>query len=1457
MALSAFLLPCLAFSQPQHWKYYGPEEGMGMAFTRIIQDHYGFIWCASSNGLYRYDGHQFKAFKKYVAHSDSIRSDYIWDILEDGQHNIWLATYDGGISQWVRKTGKFRHYRHEPGKPNSLASNRVLRMMMDSRGFLWLVVELAGGVPTLDRLDPSTGDVQHFRNEPGNDCSLDSDTLSAIAIAGSPLQAMIEDRRGQLWVATKQGLNLFVPEEDGFQPVPGPWGSRGEQVIHLYESPAEPGLIWILAGTAKLDRGSVYRLDSECHAVTPLEVPTARCLSYAPTGILHLPEYPEELWLSSRELCRINLQDGTLEPYLPALKAGPSLWQGLRDSLFCLYPGPAGQPWLLPLGYPPAGFTRGSERYHIRDGLYRLDPAAGRLVLASDNPVRKGRSFGMAYSVGKGQQGDFWIGCFPGIYQFRQEGPGRQLTPVFQDIRLWETGEDPDNLSAWDAVERPEGILWVATFKGGLKRVDLHAGAVKHFRHNSRNPASVADDNVFSLFADESGGRLWIGTEKGLDWVALNELDPANPNPVFHHYQPEELRGLSVTAIRRGPDGLLWVGTLQQGLFLFDPANERIIKQFQEGAEGSGMLNSPYINTVFTDSKGRSWVATGMGGLCRAIAQKGNGHNYDFDCHLEGMYIVDIFENTDGKLWLAAMNYGIAIFDPETGGHELWNMENRLSRNSVLGIERDRAGKIWFSSLGLTRYDPELASLKSFRRDAGIQDEDPGRLLLSLEGGRMAYSSINGWLQVFNPDEVQANATPPLVAITGLLAYDPEKKDMAPVQLEENIEVAATIRLGFRQQPFRFSYAGLEFTDPEGIRYASKLDGYETQWNYSRERESNRYFKVPADTYTFLLKAANSDGVWMEEPARLQLIISPSWWSSRLAWLLYFLGLVAISLAIWDTLRRRWHLQAQVAFKHREAARLKELDALKTKFFTDIAHELRTPLAVIDGMAGQVREDPERWMEKGLEMIRRNTRQLLRLANQMLELNRVESGLVAVNMVQGDIMAFLRASLEPFATLALQKGIQLQAELQPGKLEMDFEPEKLQTILSNLLSNALKFTPRGGWIGVTAQAEEAHFSIRVEDTGPGIAEEDLLRAFERGFRGTGPLPGSSEGEESCSDALPNGEEELTSCFELGQGGAGIGLALARELASLLGGTIEAAKRDGGGASFLVLLPISNKAARETPADPPETEAPGPTPFKPVQKGKAAKPKLLIVEDHADIATYLDACLSGDYELAFASNGKEGLETAARNVPDIIVSDIMMPEMDGLELCRRLKNNPASSHIPILMLTARAETRSRIRGYETGADAYLAKPFDKNELLAQIRQLLENRKRLQQYYQEIAVQGPLPPKASGKADKEQLFLSQAREAVLKKFPDPEFGADGLHRALGMSRTQLYNKLRALTGLPTALFIRSIRLQQARLALEQNPGLSVKDAAYGSGFKDPNYFSRCFKAQFGKNPRDIGD
>jgi signal transduction histidine kinase/AraC-like DNA-binding protein len=512
---------------------------------------------------------------------------------------------------------------------------------------------------------------------------------------------------------------------------------------------------------------------------------------------------------------------------------------------------------------------------------------------------------------------------------------------------------------------------------------------------------------------------------------------------------------------------------------------------------------------------------------------------------------------------------------------------------------------------------------------------------------------------------------------------------------------------------------------------------------------------------------------------------------------------------------------------------LEELDKMKTQFFTNISHEFRTPLTVISGMAEQIEENPERWTHKGLAMIKRNSHNLLDLVNQILDLRKLESGKLSANYVLGDVVAYIQYIMDSFHALAEAQDIQLRYQGIQDALEMDYDPEKLLRILSNLLDNAIKFTPAGGQISLeTAQADK-QFIIKVTDTGIGIAEDQLPNIFERFF---------------YTQASPATAPK----------GSGIGLSLVKELVRLMGGEIAATSKLGEGTTFDLRLPIHQNADRQgqdvATSGFMESKATRAGQWEALklasqQRSEAELPSLLIMEDNLDVAQYLVACLEGRYRLAVVHDGQAGIDKALTEVPDLIISDVMMPEKNGYEVCQTLKSDDKTSHIPIVLLTAKADTASRIEGFEHGADAYLAKPFEKKELLIRLEKLLELREQLQARYRSAEGFADSSERHTQKEDK---FVISLRQVVEEHIDDENFGIKELCKAMLMSRTQLHRKVKALTGRSTSSFVRSIRLGKAKELLA-NTDWNIAQIAYEVGFKDPKYFSRTFAEEFGLSPK----
>ena len=719
----------------------------------------------------------------------------------------------------------------------------------------------------------------------------------------------------------------------------------------------------------------------------------------------------------------------------------------------------------------------------------------------------------------------------------------------------------------------------------------------------------------------------------------------------------------------------------------------------------------------------------------------------------------------------------------------------------------------------------------------------------------MVFGSNKGFT-IFHPDSIKDNTLKPTVYITSISLDNKElpvagsAEDTFPQKspLKQHILFTDKITLTHLQNNLLFGFTALNYETPEKNQYKYKLEGYDKDWiSAPASARVAKYTNLSHGHYTFRVIASNNDGVWNEQGDTLEIVILPPWWRTWWAYLFY-IALIGGSSFFF------YRFQLNRRLEQAEASRLKEMDAVKTKLYTNITHEFRTPLTVILGMAEQVMDNPKEFVQEGLKMIIRNGQNLLNLVNQMLDLSKLESGHLSLHYQQGDVVNFLKYIVESLHSLAESKGLQIHFISDLEQLTMDYDETRLQQVASNLLSNAVKFTPKGGNIYVSLSIQSDTFSFKVKDTGKGITEADLPYIFDRFYQ-------------VDDTATRHGE------------GTGIGLSLTRELVKLMNGTISVKSQMNKGTEFEVVLPIhlvADKKAKneQLPILPPiiDTSIADDTPLSINQEFSTEKPLVLIADDNADVRAYISSCLSADYNLLIAKDGQECEDMAFEHTPDLIISDVMMPFKDGFEVCKTLKTDERTSHIPIIMLTAKADMDSKLQGLEHGADVYLMKPFNKEELLLRIKKLLELRLQLQEYYRSTvmsanahseigATEGDKLLKEDMSKEKPSLlvnnfdntFILKVRTLIEANLTNVHFDVEKLCSDLLLSPSQVYRKIMALTGLSTNNFIRYIRLLKAKELLLKNSHYSISAVAYDSGFNDPAYFSRAFKQEFGVTPQ----
>lgn len=1004
----------------------------------------------------------------------------------------------------------------------------------------------------------------------------------------------------------------------------------------------------------------------------------------------------------------------------------------------------------------------------------------------------------------------------------------------FTNFLAKELGNAPFGISARGMVKTGRDKLMISTDNHGIFELNLKTNQLT--RPGDRSPQLMAMNNfhLSRTILAQGDSIFWISGMGG-----VLKYQPGQNKTTFYETSITEVWGASL-----GEDGKIWVADLENHLQQLDPASGMVTEY--KNKDGSRPLENSQPTYLITGRDGTLWVGSGLAGLIRIDPVKRESRRFTANpgdpAGLNSNQIACLYEDAAGLLWVGTLEGGLQVFDPVQGRViALYTRDNGLCDNNVVGILPDGNGNYWLSTFnGLSFFDTGKKTFRNYSTADGLSHNEFNRhsFFYDQEAGRFYFGGING-VNAFHKNELQPteNHAPLLVSDISYAAGN----DRIIVQYE-GVTDGSTYTLPPGNRLLHLHLALADYSNPAGNQFAYKIEGLDQDWNYLGTSHDLRLDHLPAGSFVLRLRGADNRGNWSSQEIALHLVVQTFWYKRWWAWLLYTLVLVAAGVYFY-----RFQLQRKIAEK--EAHRLQELDTFKSRFFTNITHEFRTPLTVILGMTAQLKVDKRPWMEDGrqgkLQLIKRNGESLLRLINQILDLAKLESNTLKMDYVQGDVLPYLRYISESLHSLANAQNVLLRVESTEFKIVMDYDPERLLQIVHNLLSNAIKFTPSGG--RVTLQADLTTFQkstnlrLRVSDTGAGIPPEDLPNIFDRFYQ---------------ADNLEKAKS----------GGTGIGLALTRELVEQMGGEISVISVIGTGSTFTARWPITRLAEHgpwhrefplQTPGAPVKipagTAITGTYPNPVKYFSGSARPSLLLIEDNPDVVEYLAACLQDRYTLDFAYNGRAGIEKALETIPDLIISDVMMPEKTGFEVCDFLKNDERTSHIPLILLTAKADIESRITGLRRGADAYLAKPFHQEELLLTVANLLEARKKLQARFADTA-QLPVAINATTPEVVEDAFVQKVRFIVEAHLSDAAFSVDQLCRALAMSQPQLHRKLTAVTGKNATLFIRAIRLEKAKAMLMLKEK-TVSQVAYAVGFEDPKYFSRVFVEAFGVAPSKI--
>ncbi len=939
----------------------------------------------------------------------------------------------------------------------------------------------------------------------------------------------------------------------------------------------------------------------------------------------------------------------------------------------------------------------------------------------------------------------------------------------------------------------------------GLSFYNKKTKTFKTYKTKDKN--SIISNRIMSLLYDNE--QLWVGyQDKGLS-VKLK-------NRQWKHFTKNstpKLDASTIWCIFKDSKNRIWLGTRENGLIKFNP-KKGTIKKYVFSKNNNKSISENNIRTIIQAKDGNLWIGTENNGLNKFYIEQEIFKRYTNPKTLN----IKSLHQTDSILWIGTNGKGLKALNLNTKKIVSFTTKNGLANNVIYSILEDHKKHLWLSSnRGITEfYSPNFntkPTIVNYDIHDGLQGlEFNTGAYFKDKKGTLYFGGLKG-INWFLPSKINKNKTIPKTVIYKLTLFNKE------IPLDKKTVFKSN------QNTFTFSYAALHYAQPERNKYRFMLENYEAEWSTISPKNTAHYTNLNAGTYTFKVISSHFDGVWNTKPATYTFTIKPVWYLTLWAKLTYILiGLIG-ALIFYLYLKWRWKMELKLKLEQQETERLLKLDELKSKLYTNISHEFRTPLTLISGPIQQLINQSNLNLEdqKFVSIIERSSNRMLRLVNQMLDLSKLEEGKVILKVAQHNLQKQLEQTTEAFKLLANEKGIEIKTNFSTLKKTW-YDKDILEKVVSNLLSNAVKYAPENSVIQFKTTQEDENLKLVVTNKNKKIKEHNLSKLFDRFYQ--------------------NNSNSI---------GIGIGLPLIKELVTLSRGTIKATKKDKKTIAFTVSLPILRSAytknelvktsKKRTLKSKKETKT------KPVKKEE--KPILLIVEDTVEILNFIANLFSEKYKIIKAKNGLIGIKKAIKNIPNVIISDVMMPKKDGIALTNTLKNDVRTSHIPIVLLTAKTGDKNELKGLKSKADDYITKPFNNEILIQKINNLIETQKKLQKKYRQKTT---LNPKEIAVTRLDEKLLIQIQKIIDTKLTDASFSATPFAKDLGLSRMQLHRKLKAITGLSTSEFIRNQRLKTASKLLKTSD-LTVNEIAYAVGFNSPSYFITCFKEVYGVTPNSF--
>ena len=1306
---------------------------------------------------------------------------------------------------------------------NGLSNNQIHCIYQDKKGWMWF-----GTSQGVCRFDGYTFTV--FKNDPEDSTSL----------KGNLVRTIFEDHNNQLWIGTENGgLNKFDRKKENFQHA-FYYGDkallRDVIVTSIFED--STGVLWI--GTDN----KLFSLKDE------------------------------------RELNEIKPANLSLfEGYFRVIRSDKSgrIWTGTNDGVFVYDP----KTNLASKIFLPEKLSSNEEIWEITidddgsvwigtyaSGMYIVNPVTleARQIIIDKNNDRSNT----VRVISKDRNGKYWIGTRGGLYIYeKQKGVtafyyhderepkslvNNSVQCIAHDLKgdVWigtRNGinfliEERQNIIGYKSMPNDDrylnsseiyafwidskGDIWVGTESGGINILNRKTGRFSYMLPQSGNSNSLSTNCIKALL-DDGKNNLWIGT-------FLGGIDVLNQQSgTFKHYRndpadPASLSDNRVWTFLRDGNNDIWAGT-SFGLDKFDRATGNFIHY-------GNLVDNQQVNWLAEDDENTLWIGADDLILYDLKTRKSSRISESTRYMLQ---------DSKNRYWLATLNHGIALYSKEKGIIRYYTEKNGLANKQTLAILEDNEHFLWISTTnGLSKFDPETERFHNFSLKNGFQNNQftYGAAAKTKEG-ELLFGGISGF-NIFNPIKIKSGDYFPPIVLTDLKIFNKSVKigDRRNDVLKNSISETEKITLKYDQNSITLDFASFDYANSLGIQYSYFLDGFDKDWTEPSVIRSATYTNLDPREYTFRVKTVSIDRKESNQGPVLKIVVLPPYWETWWFRILLFLVIAGLFYLLITFLLNKEKLRNDLLLARMNAKKLHELDMMKLRFYTNISHEIRTPLTLILGPLEKLKNNtlPTTELKGHVDVMHRNATQLHQLINQLLDFRKLETGNLKLILSRGDLVSYLAGIVDSFGKYAEEKEIELKFTSLKKEIATNFDADKVAKIMNNLLSNAFKFTGKGGKISVNLSLvfdsgenelagesiERRIIEISVKDTGIGISEANLDKIFTRFFQI------GQEGKQTGT-------------------GTGIGLALTKELVKLHNGKIFVLSKPGKGSKFTVQLPYEEVLVSEMLE---QAESINNNELQQViqvneehltEQISSGLKIMLLVDDNADVRYFVKSHFSSSYHVIEAENGLEGWNMALKTIPDIIISDVMMPDMDGFELCRKIRKDERTSHIPMLLLTALGSREHEIEGLGFGADDYITKPFDLVILQTKVENILTVRQSLKQKY---AGEMMLQPSNITLSSPDERFLQKAMKVIEDNISDPDLDIERFASEIGVSRMQLYRKLNALTEMTVKEFIRNIRLKRAAQMLVQKK-LNISEVAYAVGFKDLSHFRKCFRQEFGMN------